>query len=115
MTYKKSILVLEGIKYNYSIRPCENFIKITVYSEKSKVSIFTVYFSYIESWGFDVYRPKTIEILIRFYYENTVEQNEFKVSDYPLLFQSLLDYYFKDSSVCERDDFIKKCADAKEN
>lgn len=104
-----------GIKYNYSIRPCENFIKITVYSEKSKVSIFTVYFSYIESWGFDVYRPKTIEIVIRYYYENTVEQNEFKVSDYPLLFQSLLDCYFKDSSVCERDDFIKKCADTKLN
>lgn len=80
----------------------------------SKVSIFTVYFSYAESWGFDVYRPKTIEILIRYYYENIVGQNEVKVSDHPLLFQSLLDYYFKDSSVCERDDFIKKSVDTKE-
>lgn len=109
MKYKKSSLVVAGAKYIYTIRPCRNDIKIMIYSEMDKTPIFTVYFAYVESWGFDVYRPKTIELLIRFYNENKVQQKEFRLRDYPLLFQSLLDCYFKDDSIWKRNDFMEKC------
>ena len=78
----------------------------------NKVPYFITYFSYEEAWGFDVYCPKTIEILIKFYNENSsiLMKNEFRIKDNPLIFQLLLNNYFVDSSNEERDKFIEHCA-----
>lgn len=109
--YKKSSIIVDGKKYIYSVRERKDDIKITVYELNIKKPYFTAYFSYVESWGFSVHRPKTIEVLIKFYNQNQQElsKNEFLIMEQQELFQMLLDCYFSDDSNEKRDRFIENC------
>ena len=113
MTYKKSRLVVDNCSYIYTVnpKPQEDIIKIIVYRELYKLPYFVVYVTYVEAWGFDVYRPKMIELLIRFYQENClkISQNVFYVRDCQELFQMLTEYFFADSSISEREWFVSRC------
>lgn len=113
MTYKKSRLIVDNCSYVYTVKPKphENVIKITVYQDLCKQPYFVVYFTYTEAWGFDVYRPKTIELLIRFYRENYLQipQNVFRVKTCQELFQMLMEYFFADSSIQDREWFVSRC------
>lgn len=108
---KKRFITVDKIRYIYTIRERIDDIKVTIYTENQKKPYFTVYFSYLESWGFNMYRPKTIEILIKFYNQNShnISKNEFCIMEQPLLFQILLECYFNNSNNMERDKFLECC------
>lgn len=109
--YKKTSITVDGKKYIYSVRERKDDIKITIYESNIKKPYFTAYFSYVESWGFSVHRPKTIEVLINFYNQNQqqLSKNEFLIMEQPELFQILLDCYFSDDTDENRDKFIESC------
>ena len=108
---KKSFITVDGINYIYTIRGTRDNIKVIIYHSTQKDPYFTVYFGYVESWGFNMYRPKTIEILIKFYNQNhhKFTKNEFRIIEQPKLFQILLDYFFKENTHMERDRFAECC------
>ena len=111
MDYKKSALCVGNKKYIYTVSAKAYIIKIIVYLPDKKTPYFITYVTYAENWGFDAYRPKTIEILIRFYneYKDMIANHEFRIKDYPVLFQRLIDTYFEDSASEEIDEFKKIC------
>lgn len=113
MEYKKAILQVDSKEYIYSIKGGTYYKKVIVYPDDTKVPYFIAYISYIEAWGFDVYSPKTIEILIRFYNKNRsmLGVNEFKTLENLDLFQQLLEIYFENYSVEEKEEFHKRCFD----
>lgn len=109
--YKKASLTVDDKRYLYIVRPRDELIKITVYPDNDKRPWFVCMFSYESTWGFDVYRPKTIEILIRFYQNNPTifSKNIFCVQDCKELFEELFHYFFADSTQNERQHFLKIC------
>lgn len=112
IAYKKAILVVDDVRYLYTVTGKGEYIKVIVYLD-SKVPYFTAYFSCAEAWGLDVYAPKTISILIGFYNENSsaFEQNKFIVKECPELFRRLVDYHFTNGSHAVREQFFKACKD----
>ena len=110
MSYKKAALVVDGIKYIYSVRENDYDISIKVYLSTDKTPYLGASFSYAEAWGINVYRPKTIEILIRFYqkHKEMFVKNTFRTRDYPELMELLMEYYFADSSDKEREAFVNQ-------
>lgn len=113
MSYKKSTLVVDGMKYIYSVRANYYDIKVTIYPWTDKKIYFSAFFSYAEAWGINIYCPKTIEILIRFYRDNSkmFSENRFRTRDYPALLQLLVNHYFADCSEEERSEFVGRCTE----
>ena len=111
MEYKKAKIYIDSKEYIYTIKGGEYYKKIIVYLSGTKITYFITYISYVENWGFNVYSPKTIEILIRFYNENcnSFKVNEFKLLDYPELFQLLLENHFEGCSKGEKEQFCFRC------
>ncbi len=116
MRDKKASLYVDRVQYIYSIRVSAYVIKIMVYRSSEKTPLFTAYVDYIEAWGFDIYRPKMIEILIRYYLENnsTLTDREIVLCEHPVLFQELLDFFFQGATEQVRMDFVEKCRKIRE-
>ena len=64
---KKRNISVDDVEYIYSVTEYTDDVQIRVY--KNKARILSFHLSYPESWGIDVFRPKTIELLIRYYNE----------------------------------------------
>lgn len=113
MYYKKASLIVDGVKYIYTVRGNAYDIKIIVYPQKRKIPYFASYVTYTEAWGFDVYSPKMIELLIRFYNSNddVKKHSEFKTKDYKELFEMLFDVFFKEINDEERKFFRERCGE----
>ena len=111
MRNKCASLSVDGIRYLYSIKTLPDAVKILVYRISEKVPVFTAYVSYTEAWGFDVYRPRMIEILIRYHLRKsgTLPKGRLILREHPELFAELLDCFFADSGEREREDFAEKC------
>lgn len=62
---KKRSIIIDKMQYVYSVTEYTDDVQIRVY--KNKILILIIHFSYPESWGIDVFRPKTTEMLIRYY------------------------------------------------
>ena len=111
MRDKCASLSVDGVRYLYSVKPMPDTVKILVYRSSEKVPAFTAYVSYPEAWGFDVYRPRMMEILIRYCLgKNGVQTGgSLATKDHPELFKELLDCFFADSREEERAYFADKC------
>lgn len=111
MRDKCASLSVDGERYLYSIKALADAVKIAVYRSSEKVPVFTAYVSYVEAWGFDVYRPRMIEILIRYYLRksDTLTERKLVIREHPELFAVLLDCFFADSKEEERENFAAKC------
>ena len=110
MRDKMASLVVDQVKYIYSVKVSADVIKIIVYRSSEKVPVFTVYVNYVEAWGFDVYRPKMTEILIRYYLEHgSADNRKIRLCEHQQLFRDLLDCFFQDAEDAMRVDFVEKC------
>ena len=96
---KKRKINIQGKQYIYSVIEYNKNIQIRIYYNKT--NIVRIHFTDFESWGIDVFRPKTIEILIKYFNKNyevdnkTMELWLFKEKE---LFKQYLDYYFADEN-----------------
>ena len=100
MRDKMASLVVDQVKYIYSVKVSADVIKIIVYRSSEKVPVFTV----------DVYRPKMTEILIRYYLEHgSADNRKIRLCEHQQLFRDLLDCFFQDAEDPMRVDFVEKC------
>ena len=77
---------------------------------KIKFLLIKIHFSYPEPWGIDVFRPKTIELLIRYYNKHYVYSGkitELWLSQEKELFEIYLEYFFSDESPEEKEGYLK--------
>ena len=105
---KKRNIIVDNIQYVYSVIEYTDDVQIRVY--KNKMLMLIIHFSYPESWGIDVFRPKTIEMLIRYYNKNYIF-NE-KITELWLfqekeLFEIYLEYFFSDENFEKKDRYLK--------
>lgn len=96
---------IDGNVYIYSIRESDDGIDILIYQEK--YLILRLRESWIESWAINFYRPKTVELIIRYYQKNGLKsgllQNENE------LFLQLTDLFFNENEKSLKESFIKRC------
>ena len=105
---KKRSIIVDNIEYIYSVIEYTDDVRIRVY--KNKILMLITHFSYPESWGIDIFRPKTIEILIRYYNKKYIfnEKNtELWLFQEKELFEIYLEYFFTDENPEEKDRYLK--------
>lgn len=105
---KKRKIVVEDIQYVYSVTEYTDDVQIRVYKEKSLILL--IHFSYPESWGIDVFRPKTTEILIHYYNENYTclnKSTELWLFEEKKLFNIYFDYFFSDADDEKKNRYLK--------
>ena len=105
---KERSIIVENIQYVYSVTEYTDDVQIRIY--KNKMPMLITHFSYPESWGIDVFRPKTTEMLIRYYNKNYIF-NE-KITELWLfqekeLFEIYLEYFFSDENSEKKDRYLK--------
>ena len=77
---------------------------------KNKILILIIHFSYPESWGIDVFRPKTTEMLIRYYNKKYIldeKMTELWLFQEKELFEIYLEYFFTDEDSEKKDRYLK--------
>ena len=105
---KKRNITVDDIQYVYSVTEYYDEIQIRVY--KNKIFILNICFSYPESWGIDVFRPKTVELLIRYYNKHYVysgKNTELWLFQEKELFEIYLEYFFTDEDSEKKDRYLK--------
>jgi hypothetical protein len=107
---KKRNINVDEIQYVYSVTEYIDDIQIRVY--RDKILILKCSFSYPESWGIDVFRPKTAEMLIRFYNKNYAHKNKEKTVELWLfeekeLFDAYFEYFFSNESNERKERYLK--------
>lgn len=105
---KKRNLIIKGIEYIYSVTEYTEDIQIRVY--KSKKLILNIHFSYPESWGIDVFRPKTVEVLISYFKKNYIDNEkimELWLFQEKELFDIYLEFFFSDKSNEVKERYLK--------
>lgn len=105
---KKRNITIDNVQYVYSITEYSSDVQIRVY--KNKILILSTYFSYPESWGIDVFRPKSIEILIRYYnkkYSYSQKITELWLFQEKELFETYLEYFFSENDHEKKDRYLK--------
>ncbi|MCP1222790.1 hypothetical protein [Sebaldella sp. S0638] len=105
---KKRNIVVDETQYVYSVTEYTDDVQVRVY--KNKILILNIHLSYPESWGIDVFRPKTIEMLIKYYNKNYVYSG--KITELWLfqekeLFENYLEYFFSDENTEKKERYLK--------
>ncbi len=105
---KKRNIVVDETQYVYSVTEYTDDVQVRVY--KNKILILNIHLSYPESWGIDVFGPKTIEILIRYYNKNYVYSG--KITELWLfqekeLFENYLEYFFSGENTEKKERYLK--------
>ena len=105
---KKRSIIIDNMQYVYSVMEYTDDIQIRVY--KNKILILIIHFSYPESWGIDVFRPKTTEMLIRYYNKKYIldeKMTELWLFQEKELFEIYLEYFFTDENSEKKDRYLK--------
>ena len=101
---KKRSIIIDNMQYVYSVTEYTDDIQIRVY--KNKILILIIHFSYPESWGIDVFRLKTTEMLIRYYNKKYIldeKMTELWLFQEKELFEIYLEYFFTDEDSEKKD------------
>lgn len=110
MRIKKRRIIVDNIWYVYSVIEYKDDIQIRVYLNKNP--FLHIHFSYIESWGIDVCRPKTIELLIHYFLQHYPVEKKTKelwLSQEQKLFDILFEYYFTDEdNTLDKEQYLKR-------
>ena len=105
---KKRNIVVDNAEYIYSVTEYTDDVQIRVY--KNKALILNLHLSYPESWGIDVFRPKTIELLIRYYnkkYTFNGKMTELRLFCEKELFEIYLEYFFSGENAGKKERYLK--------
>lgn len=111
---KKRSIVVDDVQYIYSVTEHTADVQIRVYIDKSPLLL--IHFSYPESWGIDVFRPKTIELLIRYFHERHTENSqmtELWLYQETALFEIYLAYFFSAEEQDAKEHYLKHIAEHK--
>ena len=111
---KKRNISVDNAEYIYSVTEYTDDVQIRVY--KNKALILNLHLSYPESWGIDVFRPKTIELLIRYYnkkYTFHGKMTELRLFCEKELFEIYLEYFFSDENAGKKERFLKHVSEYK--
>ncbi len=103
-------IIVEQQLYIYSIKECNDGTDILVY--KDKQLILWLRQNYIESWGINLFRPKTVELIIKYYQKKGIQSDLQLLSNEKELFLLLTDLFFEDNDEEEKKAFIKRCQNA---
>ncbi len=105
---KKRNITVDNAEYIYSVTEYTDDVQIRVY--KNKALILNLHLSYPESWGIDVFRPKTIELLIRYYnkkYTFNGKMTELRLFCEKELFEIYLEYFFSGENAGKKERYLK--------
>ena len=105
---KKRNITVDNAEYIYSVTEYTDDVQIRVY--KNKALILNLHLSYPESWGIDVFRPKTIELLIRYYnkkYTFNRKMTELRLFCEKELFEIYLEYFFSGENAGKKERYLK--------
>ena len=111
---KKRNIVVDETQYVYSVTEYTDDVQVRVY--KNKILILNIHLSYPESWGIDVFRPKTVELLIRYYnkkYIGNSKSTELWLFQEKELFEIWLEYFFSDKSAADKERYLKNIQEYK--
>ena len=114
MKIKKRNITIDDLQYVYSVTGYTDDIQIRVY--QNKALILNIHLSYPESWGIDVFRPKTVELLIRYYnkkYIGNSKSTELWLFQEKELFEIWLEYFFSDKSAADKERYLKNIQEYK--
>lgn len=102
---KKRRITINNQIYIYSVRESNDGIDILIYQEKHLM--LRLRESWIESWAINFYRPKAVELIIRYFQKNGIKsgllQNENE------LFLQLTNLFFNENEKSEKELFIQRC------
>ena len=96
---KKRNIVINGLQFVYSVTEYASDIRIKIYLNKKLILNFCL--NYPEAWGINVFRPKTVEILIHYFNKYHFAENKIKelyLCNETELFNSYLEYYFPEEN-----------------
>ena len=105
---KKRNIVVDNAEYIYSVTEYTDDVQIRVY--KNKALILNLHLSYPESWGIYVFRPKTIELLIRYYNKKHTfngKMTELRLFCEKELFEIYLEYFFSGENAGKKERYLK--------
>ena len=104
---KKRKITIDQQIYIYSIKESDDGIDILIYHEKQP--ILRLREIWIESWAINFYRPKVVELIIRYYQEKDIHSGLQLLQDEKELFLQLTDLFFSENEKSEKELFIRRC------
>ena len=104
---KKRKITIDQQIYIYSIKEFDDGIDILIYQKKPLM--LRLRQSWIESWAINFYRPKVVELIIRYYQEKGIQSGLQLLRNEKKLFLQLTDLFFSENEKYEKELFIRRC------
>lgn len=104
---KNRKIVIDQELYTYSIKEGVDGIDILIY--KNRQLMLRLRQNWVENWGVNLYRPKAVELIIRYYQKKGIQSGLQFLSREKELFLELIDLYFPPNEQAEKALFIQRC------
>lgn len=107
ISIKRRKINVEQQIYTYSVTEKEEYIRLLVYDDNRL--LFCLRISWTEAWGINLFCPKTVAFIIKYYQNNGFPYSIRFLKDEQSLFLELTDILFDRNEQYEKTIFIKRC------